>query len=220
MPKKQSQKRTISKKQRDALARGRAIRRQNIKNQTGGEQDGITKVVSAKKAATKWKNKSLSSPSGRGWGRPQARDIRRGAQRASAAASDLAAHRIALRTQQLSAAGSAVSQFAKDRYELKWSKAALAGAQDKLERAEAMRRPIMEYLVTIGAIGAVGGTGLSMMGLGPIVEGGIQLAFTMGGLAAPFVIATAVATAVAMGVRNNPFAAGLLVAGLLGDNYL
>ena len=59
-----------------------------------------------------------------------------------------------------------------------------------------------------------------MMDLGPIVEGGIQLAFTMGGLAAQFVIATTVATVVAMGVRNNPFAAGLLVAGLLGDNYL
>ena len=77
MPKRNSNRKGLSKKQSDALARGRAIRRQNIKNQTGGDQDGMTKVVSAKKAARKWKNKSLSNPSGRGLGAPQAREARR-----------------------------------------------------------------------------------------------------------------------------------------------
>tara|TARA_B110000858_G_scaffold93118_1_gene107492 strand:+ start:8627 stop:9496 length:870 start_codon:yes stop_codon:yes gene_type:complete len=193
MPKRKS----ISKKQRDALARGRAIRLKNIKNQTGGDQDGITKVVSAKKAATKWKNKSLSSPSGRGWGAQQTRDIRRGAQRASAAASDLAARRIDLRTQQLRAAGSAVSQFAKDRYELKWSKAALAGAQDKLELVEAIRGPIARYLADLGTLGAMAAATGGMLALGPMVlESAILLAVGMGGLAAPVIIAEAVGASV------------------------
>jgi hypothetical protein len=328
MPKRNSNRKGLSKKQSDALARGRAIRRQNIKNQTGGDQDGMTKVVSAKKAARKWKNKSLSSPTGRGLGAPQAREARRtlshlweggvtnkprgkdadgyplktavqvglaeeAEERSRAWAAGLrelrygnsewatsvregrggegfsppdpsqrvspgnlrtnssiteehqkaledeaarhsphplftvkgwweqsdegkkaavvAANKAALLaaetrkarkvrftgTQQLRAAGSAVSQFAKDRYELKWSKAALAGAQDKLELVEAMRGPIARYLADLGTLGAMAATTGGLLALGPMVlESAVLLAIGMWGLATPFIIAEAVGSSV------------------------
>lgn len=97
MPKRRS----ISKKQRDALAKGRAIRLQNIKNQRGGNKHDSAKKRGhpagfdmflgrdrerelAKKATTQWKNRVDKRASK--WGGRARRDVRRSAKRASAVA--------------------------------------------------------------------------------------------------------------------------------------